>query len=658
MTALESHWWRTSVVGRMDVLTSMEWATHMSIPAVLLPQIPTSPHAQLDYCRQVASMALDAPASQIWIRTSLTEQAISAFDSLSRYCDGVPNVGMILSFEEMDHSSSDTQQNPAALIAKQIVLIHKAIGSQLKAICLPTAIFLTNKRGYPALSKTHQVLFTEVLRRIGKTVRILLEGPSRHTDIPSAAATGKTKCLPYLQYILHLRKRPEISQILDSQQASLEESYLDQLQRPLQPLADQLEFQTYETFEKDPIKYTQYTKAIYSALQQQLAVQAAQQEQETTTTSTTPIIILVVGAGRGPLVRAALTAIQELQQQQPTTTPVPFHIYAIEKNPCAIIFLESMVRNNVTWQNVVTVIHSDMRMLHQNNNNIPQADLVVSELLGSFGDNELSPECLDGLAHHNTGNNIWKETTISIPVSYSAYLAPISSWKLHSEARSQSHFPQDLNSLDGAPLGNLRVMETPYVVRMHAASQTHVEQFCWSFCHPSTDKKKERVAHLSFSPDPTFGSGCGSGYGPYDPAVAAIAQSTTGGVGDANNNNNNTSSSCITIHGLVGTFDAILYNDITISTRPQSFSVGMFSWFPMYFPLREPLKVPGGATVSCSMWRRTDTATTTMTTTQTAGHCCGRVWYEWCVKVTDSFGNILGQSALHNPNGRSCHVKL
>lgn len=25
-----------------------------------------------------------------------------------------------------------------------------------------------------------------------------------------------------------------------------------------------------------------------------------------------------------------------------------------------------------------------------------QADIMVSELLGSFGDNELSPECLDG----------------------------------------------------------------------------------------------------------------------------------------------------------------------------------------------------------------------------------------------------------------------
>lgn len=33
-----------------------------------------------------------------------------------------------------------------------------------------------------------------------------------------------------------------------------------------------------------------------------------------------------------------------------------------------------------------------MRQIH-----VPaQADILVSELLGSFGDNELSPECLDG----------------------------------------------------------------------------------------------------------------------------------------------------------------------------------------------------------------------------------------------------------------------
>jgi hypothetical protein len=40
----------------------------------------------------------------------------------------------------------------------------------------------------------------------------------------------------------------------------------------------------------------------------------------------------------------------------------------------------------------VTILFGDMRTM-----NVPEgADILVSELLGSFGDNELSPECLDG----------------------------------------------------------------------------------------------------------------------------------------------------------------------------------------------------------------------------------------------------------------------
>ena len=40
----------------------------------------------------------------------------------------------------------------------------------------------------------------------------------------------------------------------------------------------------------------------------------------------------------------------------------------------------------------MTVLFGDMRHL-----DVPEkADILVSELLGSFGDNELSPECLDG----------------------------------------------------------------------------------------------------------------------------------------------------------------------------------------------------------------------------------------------------------------------
>ena len=37
-------------------------------------------------------------------------------------------------------------------------------------------------------------------------------------------------------------------------------------QAPLQPLQDNLEMQTYETFEKDLMKYTQYEAAVLEAL--------------------------------------------------------------------------------------------------------------------------------------------------------------------------------------------------------------------------------------------------------------------------------------------------------------------------------------------------------------------------------------------------------
>lgn len=63
------------------------------------------------------------------------------------------------------------------------------------------------------------------------------------------------------------------------------------------------------------------------------------------------------------------------------------------------------------------------------------ADIMVSELLGSFGDNELSPECLDGAQKY------LKPGGVSIPCSYTSYLAPISAAKLWNEARSHVRPP-------------------------------------------------------------------------------------------------------------------------------------------------------------------------------------------------------------------------
>jgi type II protein arginine methyltransferase len=49
-------------------------------------------------------------------------------------------------------------------------------------------------------------------------------------------------------------------------------------------------------------------------------------------------------------------------------------------------------RKKDEWHDAVELLFGDMRTIQ-----VPeQGDIIVSELLGSFGDNELSPECLDG----------------------------------------------------------------------------------------------------------------------------------------------------------------------------------------------------------------------------------------------------------------------
>lgn len=66
----------------------------------------------------------------------------------------------------------------------------------------------------------------------------------------------------YLQYLAYLATQLPPK----TEQETFEAPYYDRLQVPLQPLADNLESQVYETFEKDPVKYSQYEEATYRAL--------------------------------------------------------------------------------------------------------------------------------------------------------------------------------------------------------------------------------------------------------------------------------------------------------------------------------------------------------------------------------------------------------
>ena len=227
----------------------------------------------------------------------------------------------------------------------------------------------------------------------------------------------------YQQYLDHLYQQVPVGDPLQQ----FARGYEDYLQCPLQPLMDNLESQTYEVFEKDPVKYSEYEKAIKAALMDLVKEEELDKKE---------LVLIVVGAGRGPLVRAALRASEASRRK--------IRVFAVEKNPNAVITLQQQQLE--MWGDMVTVVSSDMR--DWNPPEEDYADILVSELLGSFGDNELSPECLDG------AQKFLKPGGISIPYSYTSYIGPLQSSKLYNEVRNCKDETKH-------PLANF---ETPYVV--------------------------------------------------------------------------------------------------------------------------------------------------------------------------------------------------
>jgi len=457
ITRLESKWWSTTVVGQVispslysqnttqtdlsttdygeaivralssnDNLSStsaeqhlafmLEWAGHMNIPAVILPPIPQECHIQ--YGRFLSTHCLKTSASnvQLWVRVPFTESGLQSFREVHKMCDGPANLGCMLTFNSSNIVTPET-------IDKSLVLLHHFSGCNLRAINLNTNSFLTNKKGYPTLSKGTQFLFTELLIRLGRTLRTIIEGKSLHTE-----ANGQSGYLSYLQYLRHLRLKEEVTCTLDTEESKMETDYLDHLQSALQPCFDNLEFSTYEVFERDPVKYVRYREAIEYALDDKIKFRQLRYEKDVfANTIFLYPTILVVGAGRGPLVKASIDAITNINKKyRQGKGDVPAYaarpkIVAVEKNPSAVIFLHSLKNSSADW-NCVDVAECDMRFARKNEilfkiisgTEENKADIVVSELLGSFGDNELSPECLDGVQ----GSGLMKESCANIPQRY------------------------------------------------------------------------------------------------------------------------------------------------------------------------------------------------------------------------------------------------
>ena len=98
------------------------------------------------------------------------------------------------------------------------------------------------------------------------------------------------------------------------------------------------------------------------------------------------------------------------------------------------------------------------------------------------------------------------------------------------------------------------------------------------------------------------------------------------------------------IHGFAGYFTAELYQDVFYSTHPKVHTPGMHSWFPMYFPVKEPFLVFKDQEVSLNIWRNNSQS---------------KVWYEWSLSVFDpALNKTMLTTPIHNVNGRGFSIGL
>ena len=96
---------------------------------------------------------------------------------------------------------------------------------------------------------------------------------------------------------------------------------------------------------------------------------------------------------------------------------VNYKILVLEKNKNAFNTLLYLKQNEPeVFNNKVELAWGDMRNWQPKE----KLDIIISELLGSFGDNESSPECLMNV------QNYLSSDSIMIPQSYDSYIRPVS----------------------------------------------------------------------------------------------------------------------------------------------------------------------------------------------------------------------------------------
>lgn len=518
--------WATRVLLRIpashpDVTALLEYAGHMGVFAVLVEDWTLS----------------TARAIVQWSEAHVVPFSLY-FRSLSDNW---------LAWRELHCELTETERSVRFGVVIQVSQLTERMASvwqaePLRGVVIPGDGFVCNAKGHPVLPKHTQRLLTR-LYTLAEPVPVILTGDL--SDMSDRTL--------YLRWLLDPERLQSAVSAEQRAVSAFAAGFENVLQTPLQPLRDHLPSETYEVFERDPVKYQQYQTAIALALSDL----KRREQAELVSESPVPLRVGVFGAGRGPLVQAALDAAIQAD--------CPIALVIVEKNPNACLTLLDRFRHVPN----ISLIHGDMRRMED----IPAGSLhlIVSELLGSFSDNELSPECLWPV------ERLLVPHGICIPQSYTSFLTPCYAPLLHGQVSELARQGDARRHCD--PFGRGYVT---HITRAFLPTSRVLPAFTFAHQAPfdETTHESEASCHAVFT---DLDAGC-------------------------------------MIDGLIGYFESRLYDHVSISTVPARASPGMFSWFPMYFPLRRPVTVAADGTLEADMRRRRDGE---------------RIWYEWRVAKAD-----------------------
>ena len=285
--------WHTQIIGRLSEVPrageettdywrrfsdtmgkELDWASYLGLQAVTTRVLHSwdaddSMDTEDDDGNDVAALACVAQAlsqylnaargsMQMWLHVPICSgargrRAVSRWHALRAMCGHHPQLRIAL---EIGPDLPNPEEELAAWS-----------GEPIKAVVLPTSLYVKNSRGYPSLRKATQALVTglfvrgcqPVLRDDSLACCVGADVIASAMAAPEPSAHPLGQHWEYLSYLFRKLPAPP-----DANRPEYE--YRDFLQSPLQPLQDHLESATYEVFEKDKTKYLTYEAAVHNAL--------------------------------------------------------------------------------------------------------------------------------------------------------------------------------------------------------------------------------------------------------------------------------------------------------------------------------------------------------------------------------------------------------